>query len=360
MRVLLDARKLGDLGIGRYVEGLLGALAVRGDLELLAIVRADQAAGLPRGVAPILSTASHYSLNELFSVRDAVRRAAPDVFHAPHYVVPLAPPRATVVTIHDLMHLTRLEHRAPWKRAYAHVMLRRAVGAAARVITVSEAVKREITGFDARAEGKTSVVPSAVSPRFGNVGAGERQRVRKAHDLSRPYVLYLGNDKPHKNLDGLLEAFARLGRDDLDLVLAGGAPERSAARRARLRRFDPTRVRDLGRVSDTDIPPLLAEASALALPSFAEGFGLPALEAQAAGTPVVCSDRGGLTEAAGDAAVFVDPESADSIADGLRRVLSDEALRSELIAKGRTRAARSTWEAVAERTVALYREAASA
>jgi alpha-1,3-rhamnosyl/mannosyltransferase len=115
-------------------------------------------------------------------------------------------------------------------------------------------------------------------------------------------------------------------------------------------------VDDVGRVPDEDVPGLVAEARALVLPSFTEGFGLPVLEAQASGTPVVCSDRGGLAEAAGDAALFIDPDSVEDLATALGRILDDEALRDRLVARGLERSRERTWDRVAERTAEVYRE----
>ena len=311
-------------------------------------------------MTPLVSGAAPYSAAELFAVRSAIARAKPALFHAPHYVVPLFPPAATVVTIHDLMHLSRPEHASMPKRAYATAMLRRAVRLAARIITVSEATRRELVAFDPRAEGKTVVIPDGVDGRFHpEIPAAERDRVRRAHRVKGPYVLFLGNDKPHKNLEGLLDAFGAVRKvdEEVRLVLAGGSSGRAGARGIRIaeRRLS-THVLDLGIVPDEDVPGLLAEARALVLPSFTEGFGLPVLEAQAVGTPAACSNRGGLPEAAGDAAVFFDPEDRPAFVTALQRVLGDEELRASLRSKGLARVPAFTWERVAERTAAVYRE----
>ena len=244
-------------------------------------------------------------------MRRALSRAGCDVFHAPHYVVPFLPPRATVVTIHDLIHLKRPEHGTLAKKLYATTMLRRALRAARVVLTVSEAVRRDLAAFAPEHAGKVRAVPNGVEKRFLAPVPGEDvARVRRAAGLDAPYVLFLGNDKPHKNLEGLLAAFGRVARAGLPhrLVLAGGASERREARAAAARAAGiADRLVDLGIVPESDIVPLLAGASALAMPSFLEGFGLPVLEAQAVGTPVVCSDRGGLPEAGGDAALYATP-----------------------------------------------------
>jgi glycosyltransferase involved in cell wall biosynthesis len=344
-RVLLDARKARDFGIGRYVLGLLRALERRGDFELSAVVFPEDARLLPAGVTPVLSTAGHYSARELLAVRGEISRLKPDLFHAPHYVVPLAPSSPTVVTIHDLMHLRRPEHAAIAKRAYATWMIRRAVRLAARIVAVSEETRRDLIAFDPRAAGKTVVIPNGAADGFFHAG----KKTEATGGPSGAYLLFVGHDKPHKNLDGLLAAFARLraAHPLLELRLAGvSAGSRTA-----------DGVRALGFVPDEELPDLVAGAELLVLPSFAEGFGLPILEAQAAGTPVACSDLPVLREASGGAAAFFDPSDPGSIGRTLEGLLADEAERSRLRKAGRAHAAPFTWDRVAEKTAALYREA---
>src|SRR5207344_90108 len=180
-------------------------------------VHPGDAALLPAGVAPVACDAPHYTVAELFAVRGAIARLNPAIFHAPHYVVPVRPPAATVVTIHDLMHLSRPEHGAPWKRAYAKWMIGRAVRLSAKVIAVSDATKREILAFGPEQGGKVVVIPNGVREDFFEWGTRVAEE-RDGRGEGRPhpeflskeissYVLFLGNDKPHKNLEGLLRAW---------------------------------------------------------------------------------------------------------------------------------------------------------
>lgn len=364
LRVAVDARKLRDFGIGAYVRGVLGAAATRGAHDLVAIVRTGDEPLLPAGVAAVRCDAAGYTLAELLAVRHALDRCRARVFHAPHYVVPLFPPRATVVTVHDLIHLKRPEHATPARRLYATTMLRRALRAARVVLTVSEAVRLDLAAFAPAHAAKVRSVPNGVDARLlAPVPETETARVRCAAGLDGPYVLFLGNDKPHKNLGGLLSAFAKVPSAGLPhrLVLAGGAPERLEERLAAARAAGlAERVVDLGILPGEDVAPLLAGASALALPSFLEGFGLPVLEAQAVGTPVVCSDRGGLPEAAGDAALVVPLEDPAALGDALVRILSDGPLAARLSARGRERARSFTWDATFEAVAQAWADAAEA
>jgi glycosyltransferase involved in cell wall biosynthesis len=374
-RVLVDARKVRDFGIGSYIRGLLGGLARQNRWDLCATVHPGDDVLLPPGVAPAACDAPHYSVAELFAVRGAIARLKPAVFHAPHYVVPVRPPAATVVTIHDLMHVHRPEHGAPWKRAYAKWMVGRAIRLSARVIAVSEATREEILAFRPEQGGKVAVIPNGVREDFFEWGervAAQRGEAAEARDragepgeevapvdglaprpesLSREissYLLFLGNDKPHKNLEGLLRAWphVRAAHPGLSLVLAGVTPGLEL----------PEGAKAVGFVPDEDVPALVALAEALVLPSFAEGFGLPVLEAHAAGTPVACSDLPALHEAGGEAAVFFNPHDAATIASALNALLGDEGKKNLLRKKGRGRARQFSWDAVAEQTAEIYEE----
>ncbi len=337
--ILVDARKARDFGIGTYLRGLLCGLASLDRFELRALVLPGDGALLPAGVGTTPCAAAHYSFGELVAVRRAISAVKPDLFHAPHYVVPLFPPHATVVTIHDLMHLTRPEHATPAKRAYARWMISRALRLSARVIAVSEATKKEILAFGPSQGLKVEVIPN---------GVGERFFLEGEEKESSSYLLFLGNDKPHKNLDGLLAAWPRVRGSfpTLTLVLAGVEPGRSL----------PEGAKAIGFVPDADVPSLVGGARALVLPSFAEGFGLPVLEAQAAGTPVACSDLPALREAAGDAAVYFDPHDVDSMIKGIQRILKEEELRKGLRKRGRARAKEYSWRRAAEQTAAVYED----
>ncbi|MCM3876736.1 MAG: glycosyltransferase family 4 protein [Thermoanaerobaculia bacterium] len=360
-RVLLDARKARDFGIGTYIRGLLRGLAGLDRYELHALVLPGEEGLLPPGVSARTCAAPHYSLGELVAVRRSISALKPDAFHAPHYVVPFFPPQATVVTIHDLMHLTRPEHATPAKRVYARWMIGRALRLSARVIAVSESTKKEILAFGPEWGGKVVVIPNGVREDFLERGRERATALtlpvpaaapspsspfKESSSSSSSYLLFLGNDKPHKNLDGLLRAWpgVRAVHPALSLVLAGVEAGRTL----------PEGAMAAGWVPDGDLPALVADARALVLPSFAEGFGLPVIEAQAAGTPVACSDIPALREAAGDAAVFFDPHDAASIADALNMLLGDEEKRGFLRKVGRERAAQFTWTHVAEQTAAVY------
>ena len=333
MRVGIDARKIADYGIGTYIRGLLGALA-NGEDEIVAFAPRD--AKLPDGIEHVVVDAPHYSIAEIFVVGRAADRARLDLFHAPHYVVPRTRV-PVVVTIHDLIQLHRAP-RNPLETIYARLMIGRAIRVARRVVTVSEAVKRELTTAFLCSPQKIAVTPNGIDARFFAEGPAASGR----------YFLFAGNDKPHKNVDVLVDAFTRMRRDER-LVLCGGDFSRFAA-------IDG--VVTAGFVSDDELAALMRGACALVMPSREEGFGLPAAEAMACGTAVITSRAGALVEVTGDAALHVDA-NARALAAAMQCVANDESLRAMLAARGRERARTMTWTRCAELTRAAWRDAIS-
>ena len=336
VRIGIDARKIADFGIGTYIRGLLHALAATGEETFIAFGPASIAAQLPAGVEHVVVDAPHYSLRELSVIGRAADGAALDLFHAPHYVVP-ATKVPVVVTIHDLIHLHRRE-RNPIKRLYARGMLRRAVRKSVRVITVSEAVARQLEReLGAR---DVAVTPNGIDARFFGDGAAAEGR----------FVVYAGNDKPHKNVATLVDAFdeLRATHGDVQLVLAGGDFGRFA---------DRDGVIAAGFVGDDELAALFRGALAVVQPSIEEGFGLPAAEAMACGAAVITSRAEALVEVTGDAALHVDARDTHALAAALKQVIDDAALRAALGARGRERATALTWTRCAELTRRVYRDA---
>ncbi len=334
MRIGIDARKIADFGIGTYIRGLLGALVAQRPDEndrdtYVAFAPENHARLLPAGIEHVVVDAPHYSIRELVAVGRAADRARIDLFHAPHYVVPFTSV-PFVVTVHDLIHL---RHPNPLARMYARQMIGRAVRRSRRVLTVSETVKGEIVATFGCGDDHVVVTPNGVGLPFtaeGNVAEGR-------------YFLYVGNDKPHKNVDVLVEAFGRIA--GASLVLTGAAFERFR---------DRENVVVSGFVSDGELAALYRGAIALVTPSREEGFGLPALEAMACGCAVITSNAPSLVEITGDAALHAEP-TIDALADAMQRVASDSVLRGDLARRGIERAKNFTWMRCAERTRAAYR-----
>jgi alpha-1,3-rhamnosyl/mannosyltransferase len=367
----IDARKLKDFGIGSYIRNLLEALSRRPEAARYRFRvyarRADRDALPPLGdnFEIVEEDSPGYSLGELTRFAFRLFRDRLDLFHATHYVLPPLFRGRAIVTIHDIIHLLYpqfLPNRAA--HFYARFMIRRALSRADRIITVSYNSKRDLADYFAVPASRIEVIYNGVSPRFRpDVPVEEQARVARKYGLRSPYLLFLGGEKPHKNLQGVVRAFAEaLRKAPLPHVLAlAGPPPRSPARlEALIAALDLTdRVLRPGLVEEDDLAGLLAGADVLLYPTLYEGFGLPVVEAMACGTPVLTSSTSALQEIAGGYAYLVDPMDLDAIARGIVALTTDEKLRSDFRALGRKRALDFSWDKAAEKTLEVYRAALS-
>ncbi len=355
MRIAFDGTVLHGRksGVGYYCEELLKALlAFDKEDHFLVFSHQQLALNLPSSNGnlkfvdsvqfPIRAFYLHLMLPR---VLDAI---GPDICHYTNFLAPVSEERPYVVTIHD-MGVEVLRHAHPLtKREYTKRLIPRIARRARLIITNSEYSKWEIVRHLGIPEDRIRVTPLAASAEFEPVGV----------QPANPYFLYVGNLEPRKNLERLVEAFARMPAKDHQLIIAGnrwyqgGAPEQKA-RSLGLN----GRVQFLGYVPRGDLPALYSGATALVYPSLLEGFGLPIVEAMACGAPVITSDNSSMREVAGEAAVLVDPRNVREMTEAMTRVAEDQSLRQELSAKGLKRAGEFSWRKTAELTVQTYREA---
>lgn len=361
MRIGFDGHALTSPagGVRRYTAGLFGAIAsLSPEHEVLAVGATDR--GLPPGIRSVrarnwLPTNAGWVLGALPL---AIRRARVDVFHAPAYTAPLVGVHPLVLTIHDVSYERHPEwypyRRDPLRRWF----YRRSALAAGRIITDSEFSRTEIAAAYDIPVDRIHVVPLG---RSSLGGRGASQGASFVPGVRHPYVLHVGDLHARRNLLVLVRALhqvtRRPGCERLQLVLAGvdrGEGER--LRREAERLGVSTAIRFLDRVSDPILASLYAGASVFAYPSHYEGFGLPLLEAMAAGTPVVASNAASIPEVAGEAAVLLDPDDETGFADAIERVTRDSGLARALSEAGQTRALAFTWERTARQTLAVYQE----
>lgn len=358
MRLGIDVRKLGDGGIGEYIrETLVEIRGLQPDLEIVALGFDGKQALLPLdGIEWVSVDAGNYSVAEHFALPAAARRRRIDVFHSPHYVLPLTLAGPSVVTVHDLIHV--IHPRSPLHRAYARWMISSACRRARRVITVSEASARDLDERLGISREKIRVIPNGVAPRFRPLAQADVDRGLAALGVERPYVLFVGNCLPHKNVETLIRAWQRLPDPLVGLVLCGrGFETASAVRQALAEVGVERRVKIIAAIDLADLVTLYNGAELLASTSLYEGFCLPVVEAFACGTPVLGPDSGAVPEVAGDAAVLVSPRRVDLIAGEMYRLLVDQELRRGLVERGRKRAERFSWVEAARQTLAVYEEA---
>lgn len=353
LRILFDGRKLGHGGIGVYAANLVAGLVATPGVEVAvlgdpAVIERCDWAGR---VTVVAETCRPYSLGEVCTLGRRLQRLPFDVFHTPHYVLPFGLKAPTVVTIHDLIQVHQPERF--YYPFVAGALIRSALRRAVRVVTVSEASRRDLVAFCPEAEivGKISVVPNAIDPIFLEATA----------EPGRPEYLLavVSMAKPHKGLQPLLEAFAwararsvAAARMTLTVVGQGvhGDAVESLARAAGCN----DAVRALGRVTTPELAALYAGARAVVCPSRAEGFCLPVLEAHGAGTPVVVTPFPAAHELVTPADVVCEDFSVGALGRGIVTML--ERCREASLDRAAV-AERYGRSVVAARTVEIYRGA---
>jgi glycosyltransferase involved in cell wall biosynthesis len=326
MRVALDVSPLIQTraGTARYLRALLRELRRRDgvDVDAVSFGRADR-----------LSTITRDALWYPFALgrtRDA------DVLHCPTYRGPLRPALPLVVTVHDLAVFRHPEAFNRWTRTYSPQLVPRVLGAARRIIAVSQFTRRELVELLRVPDEKIRVVPNGVDDEFTPDGAA----------ADGEYVLAVGTLEPRKNLARLVEAVRRSG---IELRVVGARGWGNVE-------LGGNGVHWLGEVTDAELARQYRGARCVAYPSLYEGFGIPVLEAMACGAPVVTSRATAMEEVADGAAVLVDSSDPAELAAGIERAVAG---REELVARGLERARAFRWDAVAEATVDVYREAAA-
>lgn len=350
MNVLIDATPLllRSAGVKNYVWHWLGALRGAGfPVRAFPWIPADAPLTHQRSVLSPLATA--WRLGIVAATRFAPVVPGADVFHASN-MVRRAPSRGRLTTtIFDLTTVLMPEsHTAANIRAdreFADRVVRRAD----RMIAISECTRQDAIRLLRLHPDKVDVVYPGIDERFFSATPAA---------FGKPYVLYVGTVEPRKNIDTLLDAWAALPvdlRSAHDLVVAGSAGWDSASTVDRLRSAPGVVYR--GYVPEEELPGLTASASAFVYPSLYEGFGFPPVQAMAAGVPAVVSNVSAMPEAAGEAALLVDPRSPADIAAGIARILTSPSLRAELSDKARVQAARFTWERSARASVEFFHRA---
>jgi glycosyltransferase involved in cell wall biosynthesis len=367
MRIAIDARKLHDFGIGTYIRNILAELPrLDQSTEFIVLCQPQEQDLGSQPLGPnfrtVFEPARPYTIREQLSLPFALARERVQLLHEPHYVLPFLTRCRSVVTIHDCIHL-RFPQYLPNRLAhpYARMSMWVATRKADRILTVSEASKRDILHFfDIPAE-RITVVPNAIDERFLAVPDEEQvERVRQRYQLDHPFALYVGNIKPHKNIERLIEAFARAranGLGDLRLIIIGDELSRYPGLRQGMHRHRLEKyVRFFGFQPIERLSVFYRLAQVFVFPSLYEGFGLPPLEAMACGTPVVTSNVSSMPEVSGGAAVLVNPTDADAIADGLLSAATNSTLRADLVKKGLARAREFSWAESVRRIHGIYME----
>lgn len=359
-RITIDARKYFDFGIGVYIQNLVAHLArlrTRHSFRLLVSPEDAQKVPAPGGWELRVIPYEKYSFGEFFSMGRRLETGEDSLYHAPHYTLPLGIKARCVVTIHDLTHLRFPEFFSLAQRSYAYVMMQHAIRSAEVIITTSEFSKRDMVRMFRLEEDRIRAIHLGVSPHFQlPVKKTAVTGFRKKFHLTHPYVLFVGNVKPHKAADTLMAAFASVRHTfpELELVFVGSNGSGRTAKSVRMEYFAQGNVRRLGYLNDEEIVLAYHAAEMLVMPSLYEGFGLPVLEAMACHTPVIISDGGSLPEIASNAAIVVKKRNPRMLAQAITAVLEDPRLKHELVQKGKKRVRDFSWDTTAAKTLEIY------
>jgi glycosyltransferase involved in cell wall biosynthesis len=362
----IDARKLTDFGIGTYILNLVTSLAeIDADNRYVLFVgkrHREMLGGLPDNFRVVVESAPVYSARELIALSWRLLRLRLDLYHATHYVLPAVVPCRAVVTIHDIIHLLYPEY-LPNALAflYAKRMIHRSLVRGDRIIAVSQNTRSDLMDYFKVGGEKIEVIYNGVSERFAEALDSDQVDRRLAPlGVTPPYLLFVGNPKPHKNLDNLIRAFARaqeLRPFQGKLVCVGDRGNRDLKFRLLAAELGiEDRLMLLGHVEDDTLTALYQGASLFLYPTLYEGFGLPVVEAMASGVPVVTSSTSALQEVARGCAELVEPLDVEAIARAISRCMADPTHREQLVLAGRKRARDFRWRLTAERTLAVYRK----
>ncbi len=370
MRVALDVSAVPErpVGAGVYTVALTRGLDTAAEIDLHLVARADDASRWTTIAPGAVVHAAAPTRRPVRLAWEQVRAPAlateigTDVWHGPHYTLPVRIESPAVVTVHDLTFFEHPEWHERSKVAYFRRMIRAAVRRADVVVCVSAYTEARLRAH-CSPRGDVVVVHHGVDhERFHPVAdAAADLELLARRGIEPPFIAFSGTIEPRKNLPSLVEAYARIAHaePDLRLVLAGGNGwGADAVRDAIASSGVATRIQRTGYLDDATLTALFRQAIAVVYPSLEEGFGLPALEALACGTPLVSTRGSAIEEMVGDAALLVTPGDVDALAESLARVVNDADLQARLRADGLARAATFTWARSVAGHLDAYRRAA--
>jgi len=373
-KILFDGRflSLSHAGIGRYsCELLKKLLPLDPDQKYILIIlpgtkfEKELARALSERNNPveiIEIDAKHYSAAEQFKMPKLLKELKPDLIHYPHFNHPIFYNGPFIVTIHDLTLSQYAERGSFLMRAAYNRVIKHAAQKSLKILTVSEFVRKElIREFDLNPN-KVVTTHNGIDAKFKKITNPRTLKKAEKYGLTKPYILSVGQWRSHKNLLRLAEAFSEIikdpkFKDKLDLVFAGRVDPKFPYLEQKIESLNIQKsVKFTGFVDDDDLPIIYNNAELFAFPSLSEGFGLPALEAQATGVAVVSSNKTCLPEVCGKGAYYFNPESVKDITAKIYRVLTDEKFKRDLILKGEENAKNFTWEKAAQKTLEVYKD----
>lgn len=354
-KLIIDFRMYKASGIGTYIKSLLPFLVEKFEVILLGSKAEIRDYAWSKSVKILECKSKIYSIKEQLELPLKIPKC--DIFWSPHYNIPILPIRAKlrVVTIHDAFHLAFYDTLNFMQKIYAKTLFNQALKRSNIVLSVSNFSRSEILKYTKTGK-NIFVVPNAIDERCFNryYDSSALEVVAKAYSLPKDFVLFVGNVKPHKNLKNLLFA---LEKTNINLVIVGKKDgfitgDSTISEIIQTKNLG-SRIFFAGYVKDADIGAIYNLAKLFVFPSLYEGFGIPPLEAQACGCPVVCSNAASLPEVCGDSVVYFDPNDIEDMRNKIQTVLNDKNLQNELRIKGLENIKRFGWERSAKQIIEI-------
>jgi len=373
MKILIDAHLSENkiTGIGRYLNCLIKEILnidKKNKYIILLNNQINQKHPLNNITSPNVTKKTVMlkgpSLQQNLTISSIVRKYKPDVYHHPHFDLPFLIHIPSVITVHDLKYIKHAEFfskKQKIKSMYIKLMLQSAVKRASKVIAVSEHTKNDLIDLYRIQAEKIDVIYHGYK-KF-NQNENEKGILNKSK-IKKPYILFVGERRPHKNIENLIYAFHKLTKkecNDLQLVIVGKKythykkPEQLIDR---LKLKDKIILTDS--ITDAELVQLYKNSELFILPSFYEGFGMPILEAMSFGVPVLGSNTTSIPEIISKAGLLFNPHNIDEIKKNMEKVLKNRKIRNTLIEKGKKRVKEFSWDSAASQTLEVYRQVAAA
>ncbi len=356
-------------GVGRYLNHLIPSLIeLDGESEYVVVLRSDleQSHPLLAFTAPNLrkifvSLHSGPGIRHHLSLARIVWRENPDVFHYPHFDLSLFQRARSVVTVHDLKYIMRPDFLAgpgKLKAWYIKFALGLSLKRSSHVIAVSTKTKEDLLRLYHVAEDKVTVIHHGIALNRTDPGE-ETGGLSKDFTGEEQFILFVGERRPHKNIENLIKAFemCRQRRGAVKLVIVGKSYADYKEPERLVERMDlQDDILFTGYVNDRELHRLYRHATIFILPSFYEGFGIPVFEAMSHGVPVIASKTSCIPDIAGDSALYIDPDDTEDIASAIADLLSDHEKQKQLSERGKQRVQELSWSRAAEQTVRVYHQ----
>ncbi|MBW7856780.1 MAG: glycosyltransferase family 4 protein [Leptonema sp. (in: Bacteria)] len=359
MKIWFDARMLGFSGIGTQVEHTLSELIRRNDPVTVPIGSSEKIRKLiPSYDGEVIEfTKPIYSLSEQIQFPKLPKNT---ILHIPHYAAPIRWLSRSVVMVHDLIHLQSDEFSAPHFRAYAYMLLRSVANRAKSIITVSNYTRDCLVEKFPKAANRITVIHNGIDHKVFYPSTGkEVAAFKNKFNLPELFFLCVGIGKRHKNVDFVIRALSALWKNseiDIPLVLAGtGGSVPGYVQQAIRATGSSSFIQVMPFLDESELRALYSSATALIMPSLIEGFGFPAVESMACGTPVIVSNRASLPEICGKAGLYFNPEDESDLQEKIVELTRRPSLADRMVASGINQSARFTWQEHVDLLISVYR-----